>query len=84
MGKVSDDHVDIAQQKEYFPIEQTIGHVEIPEHPHKTDISWHNILEYWWVLVIFLIGFAFTAKAIWRVVLKIPFVNEILSMWKKT
>jgi len=75
------------QEQMVEDIPQVTAHVEIPD-GHTSAIDHVNLVDvatqYWWVIVIFLVGFAFCAKAIWRVGIKIPFINEILKMWKKT
>lgn len=75
-----------AQQQTKIPaqnIRELDTHTEVPDHPH-TNMFIGFAQDYWWVIVIFVVGLLFSAKAIWRISLKIPFVNEILKMWKKT
>jgi len=56
------------------------GHSSVTDHVNFMDMA----TQYWWVGVIFIIGAAFTAKALYRVGTKIPIVNEIFKMWKKS
>lgn len=73
------------QMTEDFP--NVMAHMEIPDgHASAMDhVDFVDIAtQFWWVGVIFIIGMAFTAKALYRVGIKIPVINEILKMWKKT
>ncbi len=73
-------------QEDLMPEQRT---EEITVHSEHTSAIDHVNLkdlatEYWWVGVIFIIGAAFIAKALYRVGKKIPVVSEILKMWKKS
>lgn len=88
-----DHFIDITQQQMQAPnqfafpnqpTEQTtLVEVDIPEHPHM-DMFWDNAADYWWVGAIFLVGLAFSLKAIWRVSSRMSVLKEIIKMWKKT
>ncbi len=70
--------------EEEFPEQHTEAITEVVDHPHDTDFTFENLQTYWWVIVIFVVGLAFCAKALWRIAKKNPFFSEILKMWNKT
>ena len=84
MGFTIQEDLMPEQMVEDFP--QVTAHTESPDHTSVIDhVDFADLAtQYWWVVVIFIVGSAFCAKALWRVGQKIPFVNEMVKMWKKT